>query len=444
MVWALFAKTLAAIGAVLFSPPLPASKQGPPPASHPRANFILPSLMEEEADSDSDPDSGPDSDLDPDLDPDSVVRERKNDPERSDDCGSALSVSMAISYGRLSRANYRFGEKGGDRYSCSALGAELRREDASADEGCKARGRLPPRRSELVLLEGEGKEAKFHMEKAILRYAGRASRTHPSCPSAAVWIDEWVEKHTEFALLSEAALRPERHGLPPSASFEGGGDAWVRDTHLPAYFADLEREVEKNEWIGGMDGVSIADFCWSAATLWADERYASFRSDFPACVMHLRRVEAEVRALSGAEEEGEEDSAGEKAGGGRAEDEEEEGGEAGDEGQATEDEQPGDTLAADGQGDVAAGLTGEDGALLSDASPRSSTEESAPPPPPPSPASDPVCGAGVVVEGIPPNIVLFSLLSQAAAEQAHPSPTAAAPDDVDADGCPRVEELAGA
>ena len=143
------------------------------------------------------------------------------------------------------------------------------------------------------------------MEKAILRYAGRLGRTHPSDPEVALHIDEWVELNTEFRSILAVGRTPERYGLGAhTEASEREHRQWVEEDHIPFYIELIEGCVGEGEgegrWLAGVDAVSIADFCWACSLRWMADEHPDSLLPFPAARAYLLRVEEEV-ASKGAE-----------------------------------------------------------------------------------------------------------------------------------------------
>jgi len=104
--------------------------------------------------------------------------------------------------------------------------------------------------------------------KAILRYTGRLTRTYPSRqPLHAAMIDQWCELHTEFNTPLMLSMFPERFGLTGTFDVESHR-RWIRETHLPRFFKYLEVELDNSSYLGGMDAINIADFCWQPTLEW--------------------------------------------------------------------------------------------------------------------------------------------------------------------------------
>ena len=105
--------------------------------------------------------------------------------------------------------------------------------------------------------------------KAILRYAGRMTHTYPNKTSLhAAIVDQWVELHSEFMFPLFMNMYPEKFGLSLTSEDKQSHRDWCVNVHIPKYFAYIEKECTDNTLLGGMDSLSIADFCWLPTLQW--------------------------------------------------------------------------------------------------------------------------------------------------------------------------------
>ena len=96
--------------------------------------------------------------------------------------------------------------------------------------------------------------------KAILRYVSKHCRLYPSDKLNAAIVDQWVELHTEFMQPILLSMFPARFGI---VDFDKDAHrTWVRETHIPKYFAYIDEDLKSGAWLGRMDKCSMADTCW--------------------------------------------------------------------------------------------------------------------------------------------------------------------------------------
>lgn len=136
--------------------------------------------------------------------------------------------------------------------------------------------------------------------KAILRYAGKLTKTYPNrIPLHAAIVDQYLEMHNEFMFPLTMHMSPEKFGLQWSTDDRLAHRTWLIDTHIPNYMQLLTREVAFEEWLGAMDGPSVADFCWTSTLEWLksgtlDGTGAHTLETFPELLEYMDRVRAEV------------------------------------------------------------------------------------------------------------------------------------------------------
>ena len=104
--------------------------------------------------------------------------------------------------------------------------------------------------------------------KTILRYASKKARTYPRNHEYAAIIDQWCDLHTDFMNLLTLNMYGERYGLADAGYDKTKHRAWILENHIPKYFGFLETELKDGHWIGRMDTISMADFCWNPTLCW--------------------------------------------------------------------------------------------------------------------------------------------------------------------------------
>lgn len=105
--------------------------------------------------------------------------------------------------------------------------------------------------------------------KAIARYVGKLARVYPQKNILhAAFVDEWMELHTEFMFPLALNMYPEKYGLKWSDTQKKEHRKWCIQSHITKYMTYINNELECNKFLGGMDSVSCADFCWVATLEW--------------------------------------------------------------------------------------------------------------------------------------------------------------------------------
>jgi glutathione S-transferase len=140
------------------------------------------------------------------------------------------------------------------------------------DEFLRRRAEFPF--GQLPVLTVAPSEPALAQSKAILRYAGRLTRTLPtSSPMDMALCDAWIELHTEFMAPIVLSMYPERFGLPAwTPATRAAHRRWLHETHLPKYIAMLrDATCEGNEWIAGFDAPTVADICWVCTLEWLND-----------------------------------------------------------------------------------------------------------------------------------------------------------------------------
>ena len=60
----------------------------------------------------------------------------------------------------------------------------------------------------------------------------------------------------------------EKYGLKWSDTQKKEHRKWCIESHIPKYMTYINKELESNKFLGGMDSVSCADFCWVTTLEW--------------------------------------------------------------------------------------------------------------------------------------------------------------------------------
>ena len=168
---------------------------------------------------------------------------------------------------------------------------------------------------QLPVLEVEGGSV-FAQSKSILRYASKKARTYPSNPEDAAIIDEWCDLHTDFMQILTVNLYSDLAGLRETGYDAAAHRAWVIREHIPKYLRLLDAELSLTTWLGGMDSINMADFCWYPTLCWLHEgtfdgvTKETFDA-YPDVLEHMQRVHAHLVVdvdADGVFEDGGEDS----------------------------------------------------------------------------------------------------------------------------------------
>ncbi len=108
--------------------------------------------------------------------------------------------------------------------------------------------------------------------KTILRYASKKARTYPKNPEYAAIIDQWCDLHTEFMNMLVVNMYSDRAGLGETGYSAEKHRTWILENHIPKYLALLEDDFnDDSKWLGKMDRISMADFCWYPTLCWLHE-----------------------------------------------------------------------------------------------------------------------------------------------------------------------------
>ena len=104
---------------------------------------------------------------------------------------------------------------------------------------------------------------------AILRYTGKLTRAYPqnNIVNAAI-VDHWIDLHTEFMFPLSLNMFPTQYGLQWSEEYREKHRQWCMETHIPKYMTVLNDNLKNHEFLGGMNRVSSADFCWCSTLEW--------------------------------------------------------------------------------------------------------------------------------------------------------------------------------
>jgi glutathione S-transferase len=104
--------------------------------------------------------------------------------------------------------------------------------------------------------------------KAILRYASKLARTYPKDAEHAGIIDQWCDLHTDFVQLLFINMYGDRAGLGDTGYCAKKHRAWILEHHVPKFLGLLESDLDAATWLGNMDSISMADFCWYPTLCW--------------------------------------------------------------------------------------------------------------------------------------------------------------------------------
>lgn len=104
--------------------------------------------------------------------------------------------------------------------------------------------------------------------KTILRYVSKKARTYPRNLEYAAIIDQWCDLHTDFMNLLVINMYSERAGLAGTGYDPAIHRSWLLEHHIPRFFDYLEEELKDDQWLGKMDQISMADFCWYPTLCW--------------------------------------------------------------------------------------------------------------------------------------------------------------------------------
>ncbi len=109
----------------------------------------------------------------------------------------------------------------------------------------------------------------FAQSKAILRYAGKLTRTYAKDPIHSLGIDELIDLHTDFVSRIQCHLYPAKWGLScMDEDARAKQRAWLIDEWIPTHLQYLETHLSHGAYLGGFDAPTIADYCWKATLVW--------------------------------------------------------------------------------------------------------------------------------------------------------------------------------
>ena len=128
---------------------------------------------------------------------------------------------------------------------------------------------------------------------AILRYASKRSRTYPSDPMYAAMIDQWCDLHTEFMQPLILDMYPARFGVEELGKKHR---KWCVETHIPKYFAVLEKALDANTWLAEMNTMSMADMCWFPTIAWVTTEFDGVDKDILSSYPNIARFITDAQA----------------------------------------------------------------------------------------------------------------------------------------------------
>jgi glutathione S-transferase len=146
--------------------------------------------------------------------------------------------------------------------------ANIKFEDCrlSSEEFAKSKESFKFKQMPVMTVNGE----KFAQSKALLRYVGRLTRTYPSRDKKnALVVDEWLELHSEFIAGMVCFLYPSKYGLDSLTDEQKATQRqFLSETFIPRFLAYLDDELYEDQWLGGVDSPSVADFAWLSSLEW--------------------------------------------------------------------------------------------------------------------------------------------------------------------------------
>jgi len=112
----------------------------------------------------------------------------------------------------------------------------------------------------------------FAQSKAILRYAGKVTRTYAKNPVHSLRIDELLELHTDFVSRLQCHMYPQNWGLDDvSDDIRTKQRDWLVDEWIPKHISFLEAHIGRGRYLGDFDAPTVADYCWKATLAWLKE-----------------------------------------------------------------------------------------------------------------------------------------------------------------------------
>ena len=109
----------------------------------------------------------------------------------------------------------------------------------------------------------------FEHSNAILRYAGKLTRTYAMDPIHSLGIDELIDQHTDFVGRIQCHLYPANWGLEcMDEDTRAKQCTWLIREWIPKHLQFLETHLRRGTYLGGSDTPTIADYCWKATLIW--------------------------------------------------------------------------------------------------------------------------------------------------------------------------------
>lgn len=176
-------------------------------------------------------------------------------------------------------------------------GLEYRDERLTMDAFEERKEHFPFGQVPLLTVDGDV----IAQSNAILRYVAKLGKTYPTRNhlNAAI-VDMWCELHVECMTAITLNLYPDKFGLPDMD--RAAHRDWCIRTHIPRYLQLLEDDLQgpnSDTWLGGMDGVSVADVCWySTLETWFAGRFDGIDSStfgpYPMLRAYIKDMAAQL------------------------------------------------------------------------------------------------------------------------------------------------------
>lgn len=162
---------------------------------------------------------------------------------------------------------------------------------------------------QVPILEVDG-DLILAQSKTILRYVSKKARTYPRNHEHAAIIDQWCDVHTDFMNILVVNMYSDRAGLKDTGYDSTKHREWILNNHIPRYLSYLETDLSSGQWLGQMDMISMADFCWYPTLCWLrdgtfDGVTADTLSKYPNILRFMEDVSMQLEDLDDEEDDDE-------------------------------------------------------------------------------------------------------------------------------------------